>query len=304
VAGAAVIVPFQDRYAEEVAALYCVLVPGWIQTAESLRHRQVSEPERARRRSWVALDGDDVVGYATALFDWWGGETGKGRLWVGVREDRRRRGVGSELWGTAVAHLRGAKKLVLEVDGDPAGVRFAEKRGFVKYGAEVISRLDPRECELRPKPHEGFRVQSLRAVRDRERELFEFYGAAGDLRPADPENRVTLPDWRRFILENPLLDDDASVVVEDAEGRIVSLAWLLVDDARRRAENEWTATVPPLRARGLARLAKIASIRAAAGRGITQIVTGNDPDNLPMRELNRRLGYQELYERLDFERSG
>jgi GNAT superfamily N-acetyltransferase len=299
-----VIVPFEGGYAEDVAALYRVLVPGWIQTAESLRHRQVSEPARARRRSWVAVEGDDVVGYATALFDWWGGETGKGRLWVGVREDRRRQGLGSELWETAVAHLSGARKLVLEVDGDPAGLRFVEKRGFVKYGSEMISWLDPRACELEPEPDEGFRVSSLREARDRERELFEFYGAAGGLRPGDPENRVTLAEWRRFVLESPLLDDDASVVVEDTERRIVSLAWLLVDDADRRAENEWTATLPQLRGRGLARLAKIASIRGAAERGITQIVTGNDPDNLPMRELNRRLGYRELYERLDLERSG
>ena len=298
------IVPFEDRHAEGVAALYSVLVPGWIQTAESLRHRQVSEPERARRRSWVALEDDDVVGFATALFHWWGGEAGKGRLWVGVREDRRRRGLGSDLWETATAHLHGARKLSLEVDGDPAGLRFAEKRGFVKYDSEVISRFDPRGRELETKPNEGFRVRPLRDVRGQERELFEFYGAAGGFPPGDPENRVTVEEWRRFILENPLLDDETSVVVEDGDGRIVSLAWLLVDDVGRRAENEWTATLPQLRGQGLARLAKVASIRAAAERGITQIVTGNDPDNLPMRELNRRLGYQELYERLDLERSG
>ncbi len=34
---------------------------------------------------------------------------------------------------------------------------------------------------------------------------------------------------------------------------------------------------------------------------LTEIVTGNDPDNLPMRELNRRLGYRELFLRRDLE---
>jgi hypothetical protein len=63
---------------------------------------------------------------------------------------------------------------------------------------------------------------------------------------------------RRFVLGNPLLDDDTSVVVLDAEERIVSLSWLLVDHVRRRAENEWTATLPSLRGR-LARLAKYRS---------------------------------------------
>jgi RimJ/RimL family protein N-acetyltransferase len=81
----------------------------------------------------------------------------------------------------------------------------------------------------------------------------------------------------------------------------VSLSWLLVDHERRRAENEWTATLPELRGRGLARLAKSATIRWAADRGLTEILTGNDPDNVPMRELNRRLGYVELFVRRDLE---
>ncbi len=66
--------------------------------------------------------------------------------------------------------------------------------------------------------------------------------------------------------------------------------------------NEWTATLPDLRGRGLARLAKRTTIRWAADEGIIEIVTGNDPDNVPMRELNRRLGYRELFIRRDFER--
>ena len=90
-------------------------------------------------------------------------------------------------------------------------------------------------------------------------------------------------------------------MVLDGDKRIVSLAWLLVDRERRRAENEWTATLPQLRGQGLARLAKFATIRWASENGIAEIVTGNDPDNLPMRELNRRLGYGELSVRRDLE---
>jgi GNAT superfamily N-acetyltransferase len=293
---------FDDDDAAQVAALLRALSPASVQSAESLRHRKSSEPERARRRSWVAVESGDVVGFATAYFQWFGGEVGKGRIWVGVREDRRLRGIGTELWETAVSHLRDARKLTVEVDDDPAGLRFVETRGFNRYDAEVISSLDPRACDAEPRSREGFRVVALGEVRDRDRELFEFYGAAGGIPPGDPANRVTLTEWRRFILLNPLLDDEASVVVVDEEDRIVSLSWLLVDRAGRRAENEWTATLPQLRGRGLARLAKVASVRSAARHGITEIVTGNDPDNLPMLELNRRLGYRQLFVRQDLER--
>lgn len=294
---------FEPDDAEQVARELDVLSPGSVQTAESLRFRQLSEPERARRRSWVAVEDADVVGFATAHFQWFGGEAGKGRIWVGVRKDRRGRGIGTALWNLALAHLRGARKHTVEVDDDPAGLSFVERRAFRQYDAEVISRLDPRACDLRPKPHAGFRVHCLRAVLDRPRELYEFYGRAAGIPPGEPENRVTLEEWRHFILENPLLDDEASVVVIDAEGQIVSLSWLLVDHGRGRAENEWTATLPHFRGCGLARLAKLASIRWAVKHGITEIVTGNDPDNLPMRELNRRLGYRELFIRRDFERA-
>jgi GNAT superfamily N-acetyltransferase len=200
-----------------------------------------------------------------------------------------------------VAHLAGARKLAVEVDDDPAGLRFAESRGLTQYDSEVISKLDPREAVLETKPHESYRLLRLAEVRDREHDLFDFYGAAGAIPPGDPGNRVTLDEWREFILGNPTLDDEGSFVVVDASERIVSLAWLLVDHDRRRAENEWTATLPDLRRRGLARLVKVATIGWAAEQGLTEIVTGNDPDNLPMRELNRRLGYRELFVRRDLE---
>jgi GNAT superfamily N-acetyltransferase len=233
--------------------------------------------------------------------DWYAGEAGKARLWVGVRQDRRRHGIGSALWETAVAHLREAPKHTVEVDDDADGLAFVERRGFTQYDSEVMSRLDPREVSPEAQWVDGYRVVPLRVVGDRARDLYDFYGAAGGIPPSDPENHVTFEEWQRFILGNPLLDQRGSVVVLDGDKRIVSLAWLLVDPERKRAENEWTATLPQLRGRGLARLAKCATIRWASENGIAEILTGNDPDNLPMRELNRRLGYQELFVRRDLE---
>ncbi len=293
--------PFEPGDAERAAELLFLVSPASVQTADSLRHRQVGLPPRARQGTWVALDRDEIVGFATANLDWFHGEVAKGRIWVGVHPEHRRAGIGTELWETAVAHLSGAKRLTVEVDDDPAGLRFVEQRGFTQYDSEVISRLDPGDGKLETKQHEGFRVLPLGELGDRERELFDFSGAAAGIPPGDPENRVTLEEWRDFILGNPLLDDEGSVVVLDGDDRVVSLSWLLVDHPRRRAENEWTATLPQLRGRGLARLAKVATIRWAMEHDLTEIVTGNDPDNLPMRELNRRLGYRELFLRRDLE---
>jgi GNAT superfamily N-acetyltransferase len=131
---------------------------------------------------------------------------------------------------------------------------------------------------------------------DREGELFEFYGAAGGI--SNPE--LTLEEWSAAILDNPMLDRDLGVVVLQ-DDRVVSLSWLLVDFEGGRAENEWTATLPQLRGQGLAQLAKIASIRRAKAAGIKEVVTGSLEHNLPMIEVNTRLGYRQLYIRRDFE---
>jgi GNAT superfamily N-acetyltransferase len=286
---------FKPDDAERAVSFLATVTAASVHTPDSLRRRERTEP---RRRSWIALEGGELVGFAVSFLQLWTAEEGRMRVWVGVREDRRRQGVGSALWERALDHAQGASKLTTEVDDDPAGLAFAEHRGFTQYDSEVISRLDPAGCKLDPKPHEGFRVVDLDELGNREQDLFEFYGAAGGIPPGAPITRERFID---LILGNPTLDRPTSVVVLD-DDRIVSLSWLLVDHERARAENEWTATLPELRGRGLARLAKLDSTRRAAEAGIRVIFTGNAPGNAPMRELNRRLGYEELYVRQDLER--
>jgi GNAT superfamily N-acetyltransferase len=46
------------------------------------------------------------------------------------------------------------------------------------------------------------------------------------------------------------------------------------------------------RGRGLARLVKVASLRRARERGLTEAYTGNDESNVPMLRVNASLGYQ------------
>jgi GNAT superfamily N-acetyltransferase len=287
---------FEPDDAESVVSLLATLTPAFVHTAESLRWRERAEPQR---QSWVAAEDGELVGFATSFLQLWTAVQGLVRVSAYVQEDRRRRGIGSALWERALSHARDASKFTTEVENDPAGLAFVEHRGFTQYDSEVITRLDPAARTLEPKPHEGFRVVGLQELGGREQELFEFYGAAGGIPAGAP---ITFEHFRAFILGTPTLDPPTSVVVLDDDDRVASLSWLLVDHERARAENEWTATLPELRGRRLARLAKLASIKLAAEAGIRVIFTGNDPNNVPMRELNRRLGYEELYIRKDLER--
>jgi GNAT superfamily N-acetyltransferase len=304
--------PFEAADAQAAAKLVAPLQPGILVTPAYLIHRETSEPERAQRRSWLALENGGVLGFATSAVKW--DEPGiVGRFWIGVRPDRRRGGIGAALYDLAERHARatGVQRLTVEVDDDPDGRRFVEARGFEAISAEVVSSLDPRVAELgeldgllAATSAAGFDLKTLHAMAGRRDDLAAFYEAAGAWPPGGGEaNRIGADDLWRYIFERPELSWDGSFVVLDERRRLVSLASLVVDPERGRAENDWTATLPELRGRRLALLVKLASIRWARDVGIREIVTANDDDNVPMLTLNQRLGYRRLYPQVELARA-
>jgi len=304
--------PFEAADAPVAAELVRPLQPGILVTPAYLAHRERAEPEPAQRRSWLAVESGDVLGFATSAVKW--DEPGAvGRFWIGVRPDRRKQGVGAALYDLAERQARAARvqRLTVEVDDDPDGLRFVEARGFERLSAEIVSSLDPRLADLgeldgllAETSAAGFELTTLQAMAGRRDDLAAFYEAAGAWPPGGCEgNRITAEDLWRYIFERPELSWEGSFVVLDECGRLVSLASLVVDPAQGRAENDWTATLPELRGRRLALLVKLASIRWARESGIREIVTANDEDNVPMLTLNRRLGYRRLYAQVELSRA-
>jgi GNAT superfamily N-acetyltransferase len=304
--------PFEAADAQPTADLIGPLQPAILVTPAYLVHRQSSEPERAQRRTWLAVESGEVAGFATSAVKW--DEPGVvGRFWIGVWPDRRRRGIGTALYDLAERHARttGVQRLTVEVDDDPEGRRFVEARGFEPISAELVSSLDPERADLgaldalvAESSAAGFELKTLEAMAGRRDDLAAFYEAAGAWPPGGGEtNRITAEELWRLIFERPDLSWDGSFVVLDGQGRLVSLASLVVDLERGRAENDWTATLPELRGRRLALLAKLATIRWALDVGIREIVTANDDDNVPMLTLNQRLGYRRLYPQVELARA-
>ena len=75
-------------------------------------------------------------------------------------------------------------------------------------------------------------------------------------------------------------------------GEAVTATMLITERASGRGENNGTGTLPEHRGRGLALLAKQASLVRAAELGCTTVYTRNDAINAPMLAINRRLGYR------------
>jgi GNAT superfamily N-acetyltransferase len=249
-------------------------------------------PERAHARHWVAEDGEEVVGWAEAEFEWATEREDLAGVWAFVRADRRGRGIGSRFYERAVAHVleQGARELKSGAWEDD-GHRFLVDRGYEARRRERLSALDPRTVDTSALAlPEGFRLRSLGELSGREQELHSLYSdAAADMPADDPETNIGFDDWLEETLGDPTLSKDASMVVLDGDTP-VALAWIKV--AGDRAENELTGTLRAYRRRGLARAAKLATIRWCAEHGIERIATGNDSTNVGMLAINDELGYR------------
>jgi len=301
--------PFRPEDAPLASERLLTLAPEFVVTAPLLLHWLESSPARAAGKAWVAASGDAVVGWADASFRWEAAEPGIGTLWVGVDPAHRGRGLGARLSDAAESHLveRHAWKLQSHVsEGDEASLRFALGRGYSETRRERLWSLEVRRADLSELPElearksaEGFRVVPLGELRDRPRALHALFAAAeADVPADDATGELDFDDWRRETWENPGLDDEMSAVVMQSD-EPVSFAWLVVDREGGRAEHEMTGTNPLYRGRGLARLAKLATIRWCAELGVRILLTGNDSANAPMLAINARLGYQPTLVRLE-----
>jgi GNAT superfamily N-acetyltransferase len=280
-----------------VVRLALELNPHQVLTERGLLHEIERPPQRERRRDWVAVEDGEVVGHVQAGFEWAVPTPGKGRLWSSVARDHRGRGIGSDLFETAVAYLRseGAWRVKSFVVGDPAGARFLSKRGFERSERNRVSGLDLREVSLPDVTVPGFRVATVGETRDRAHELHAICVQGEIDMPSDePETEVDFESWRREELDYPDVSDEGSfVVLEDEEP--VSLAFLAVDPLRGVGYNSMTATLRSHRRRGLALLAKVAVARWAQEAGLERLVTENDEGNVGMLAINDRVGYRPLY---------
>ena len=112
----------------------------------------------------------------------------------------------------------------------------------------------------------------------------------------DEPGEVTLDQWElapwlEHFWDHPLLDRDASTVAL-VDGVPATITILQTDRSTGRGTNNGTGTLREHRGRGLATLAKRASLSRAAELGITTVYTGNDVTNAAMQAINRKLGYE------------
>jgi GNAT superfamily N-acetyltransferase len=305
-----VIREFRREDAEAVAAiLHEEELPHPV-TPAGVLHGLEGQPERARPCMFVAEEEGRIVGWAESQLTWATSVPDVAEFWVYAAPAFRRRGIGRALFDAVESYLARLGARVLQTWAyNPAGLALLERRGFRPTGKERISRLEVVNADLSglgalaaQKAAEGFRLAPLREVVHDLEPLHHVYAAASaDVPEYIREDDIRLEEWRRETLEHPQLTLDGSFVVLEG-GRPVALAFVEVDSDADLAANELTGTLPEFRRRGLARLAKLATIRWVAAQGLGSMLTGNAETNIGMLRLNESLGYRPVLTETHFVR--
>jgi GNAT superfamily N-acetyltransferase len=267
--------------------------PYRVGSERGLRHAAAAEPRNAHRRYWVAEEAGKLVGWATAKIEYQSSAR-PGFLQVSVAQESRRVGIGSALLERCHAHLAdlGVVTAVSYTTAEEGSRNFAIAHGFRHTNTTRISGVDPRTIEP-PSAPPGIELRPLAELDPRKVYALDA-GTMLDVPGEVSMDDISYEQWLEDYWRHPEADLEASVAV--VIDRIpVAFSYLRIAPSDR-AVTDMTGTLRDYRGRGLALLAKRATLANAAERGIQLVTTENDETNAPMLRVNQKLGYQPVGE--------
>ncbi|MFJ9077162.1 GNAT family N-acetyltransferase [Streptomyces sp. NPDC102278] len=289
--------PGDSRDAESVAAVRRAALPFMIASGAGVAYELASAHPDKRYRLLLAQTGDGrVVGTAQVGIAHDSAEPGASFVNAYVHPDHRRLGAGTALLRAAEEHLvaQGAVETYAWVMDEPGHHAFAERHGYRPSRSAHFLRLDLASATLPPYPAElppGVELRPGSAFVDDPRPLYETDAAVSRDEPGDlPVELDDYEDWLSSVWHEPSLDKElTTVVLVDGEPAAFTAART---DGTGRYASGMTGTLAAHRGRGLAKLAKIDSLRRAVAAGCTEAFTGNDAENGPMLAINAWFGYE------------
>ncbi|MGR4884484.1 GNAT family N-acetyltransferase [Streptomyces sp. LARHCF249] len=283
--------------AESVVRVRRSALPFLIATAEGVAFEVDSAHPDAHYRLLLAHTGEGlVIGTAQVGIAHDSPEPGQSYVNAFVDPAHRGLGAGSLLLRAAEEHLaaHGAVDTYAWVLDDPAHRAFAERRGYRPSRSAHFLRLDLAAGTLPPLPAAlpaGVELRPASAFAADPRPLFEADAETTSDEPGDVAAEFDdYEEWLAHTWNSPDLDKELTVVVL-VDGAVAAFTAAKTDGATRYA-TAMTGTLRAFRGRGLAKLAKTASLHRARAAGYTEAFTGNDAANGPMLAINKWFGYE------------
>ncbi|MGW7438165.1 GNAT family N-acetyltransferase [Streptomyces sp. NPDC054849] len=289
--------PGDPSDAESVVRVRRAALPFMIATAAGVAFELSCAPPAKHYRILVAeTAGGEVVGTAQAGIAYDSPEPGQSFVNAYVDPARRGLGAGRLLLRAAEEHLaaQGAVDAYTWVLDAPAHRAFAERRGYRPSRSAHFLRLDLTAAALPALPPvlpAGVGLLPASAFAADPRPLFEADAEATADEPGDVAAVFDdYADWLAHTWSNPSLDKELTTVVL-VDGVVAAFCATETDGAGRYS-SAMTGTLRAFRGRGLAKLAKTASLHRARAAGYTEAFTGNDAANGPMLAINEWFGYE------------
>lgn len=222
-------------------------------------------------------------------------------LWVA--QEQRNQGIGSALYDEAVkfAQARGAARiqtwLTLYAPDEP-GLRFFQKRGFTEMNRIVPVMLDLTafdRARFTPPAPDGIHFFSYAEIGDSDANRRRLHKLDSTLDRDIPTNDVHAepPPFEEFVkyFDGPEYDLNALILAANDEGEWIGISQLGFQEGTNIGWTFLTGVLPEYRGRGIALALKLRAIDAALARGCSLILTDNHESNVPMRAINRKLGF-------------
>jgi mycothiol synthase len=288
-----------DEELAHIARIVSTVMPDTPITVEEMRWSERTYPGGRRFLAW--RDGLPIgSGGAGRAYSW---PADYPALWgsVAVLPEHRRQGVGDAILAAIceVAREAGKPMLMGRTSADrPEALEFLANRGFIEHERMKAVRLDL--DGLPPPAVEAPAGITLTSLEARPELVAGVYAVALEALPDIPGDGPmapgTLEEFRvRDVDRASIPAGGFAVAVEAETGRVVGYATLMIVAGKPRvAWHGMTAVARAWRGRGVASALKRATIAWAVDHGLEALETANDPDNDPMRAVNKRLGYRPM----------
>lgn len=302
--------PFEavDENYEAILAVEKAVWPDTSHTVETFKHEDKNrDPKYLFQRLLVREEGR-VIAVGVYLEPDWSYQPGKYHVYLDVRPEAERRGIGTAFYEYVMDRLaeRELKPSVIASgtrEDKPQAIRFLEKRGFEQVMRWPASQLEvdafePAKFEAVAEQvrQQGIEIYSVAELAnfdpDWQRNLYELdWACALDEPQPDPLTQQPLEQYVNHVLHHPNHLAQAFFVALD-QGQYVGLSELF----RNPHHKTWlhcgfTGVLPSHRRRGIATALKLQTIKFARSYGAKTIKTNNEENN-PMYSLNLALGFK------------
>lgn len=287
-------------------------------TAAEIRHYDSSRnPDYLFQRYTLRWNGD-IAGYGMIFVPYWSYAPGKYTIYVAVRPEYQRRGIGAAFYEEARTVLAACDPSPTLLQSrtrtdTPQGIRFLEARGFHQVMRWWESKLDLAGFTfadyaplLERLAAQGIAMTTAQELADRDDDWqYKIYLVDREATLDEPQPGTPTPigfdEYRKLVFGNPLFRPERLFLAVDGDTVVAMVELPANPNDPQHLECGFTGVLRSHRRRGIATALKAVALDYARRSGAETIATGNEEHN-PMYQINLNMGFRPTMASLAFEK--